>query len=252
MDFRAEVLEAPADFFRATGLRADELFGGHEAVLGASIVFGTKFRVFFTDQFHIPNRRYGFDHSRDVRFPFRAGLDCFQRWVIPGELTRTWFDAGILAGGLESGIRLCGNGRVDASARPYFELARMQPERDFGLEHRNDLETLETFLPEMEEHGTARYGFRLSSRGYRMDLEAQTQARLAVRVGVSGFSRKFATPWLTLLRLDIGSVRLPPHEGTQTQRLLRDGTKIFEPLPPERDPAPQATSGRSGRSRASP
>jgi hypothetical protein len=227
----ARTLDGDAEFYRSTGLDRDLVFDGKEFVFELQLYFGYRLRAAWTNVAHLTNRHYGFDAGSQFEPPL-GGPASLPRIEIPARVTNTVIDVPGLHGEAQLGLEPRARGQISLDYEALWgnRVVRHQP---LTIDRPGPL-TIEESLPALEaaavgDSARQSYGFRLSNPVYRADLSLTPQVRLGLTAGYSWFSRSFSTGWLSLnsLRIELGSVKLPRHPGTETQYRYDEGVKEF-------------------------
>ncbi|MBI5684722.1 MAG: hypothetical protein HZC54_06550 [Verrucomicrobia bacterium] len=251
---QAAAVNGNADFYRSTHLRDSLVFNGDEAVMQFEFLYGYRFRALWTNLLYKRWTTIGFDFNRDFAPPF-GDSNTKIRLPIPPELTHTRFDAGVVSGYAQAAIALSGDGSVNLTAEADIQ-NRSLPGKKLTFTDNRAREARFTMpalrLPEGRDSVVADYHLRLKEPVYNFDVSVTPEVRVAVDIGVDGFSRTISTGWMSLnaLRVHLGRLSLGHHEGTRAEYVVNAGTKTFARMhtdtPLSETPVP-AASLRPGR-----
>ncbi len=224
-------LSADAGFYRKAGLPDRQVFEGKEFILEAHAKAGLKFRVFWTDIFHI-SKEFGFDESADHELPL-GGEGCFWLWEIPTSATQSEFHAPAVSGGAQAGLEFCGVGQISLEHIGLFDAQELgSTELRLPRNDRSPAKTI-TILPVQQQPGKWSFGFNLDNPRYSFDFTLKPKLRLTASVGVGDFSRSFRSDWFTVMTMPLGRVYFPAHEGTPDSFRFDRATKEFRAPDPE-------------------
>ena len=251
VELTCRTLDAPAQYYRDSGLSDAKVFSGHELVLEAGFHLGVELKAGWG--IIKLSKRVGadFDFGQDFRPPFgsdcaSAGGRCGVELWIPAEVTHTSVPIGTpklhINGSARAGFLLTGTGKVTVQ---YGALDGNSPaesnhrgDTDSKKQHRLTFDgpasttTLVTALDPLKKAGDRPFGFELADPRYRWGLELipGVRADLDIKAG-KWIDRTFtAGPvWLDSAGIKLGTLELARHRGTRGKFRFKDGTRTWAP-----------------------
>ncbi len=246
-----KAVDGDAQFYRNTGLASDLIADGKELALQADAYAFAKGQV-LGDRF---NERFPkkplFDEGRHMRPPYgNCGQGCGLDFYFPCNATKTCIDLlGILRGGAQLGFNVGGTGSVSFD---YESLVGDQvvpsklrgnggvTARKHRVTHDGRSNTQSTFVTELGDlNSNTRFGYRISNPSYEWNVALtpliKAEASFDYLVGETELR---IGPWFMPVSINVGTIRLPNHAGTQTEALKTDGMVRL---------VPRTSAGRYGR-----
>jgi hypothetical protein len=241
----ATTKDAVAAFYTDVGLPSSEVHGGDELVLSAG--FGVTFtlRVMGINiNKTLPNDRT-FDFSQDFVPPFgNCGTNCgFEVWI-PADVTRTSVNIlGIIKGSARAGVNVSGDGDVFVDFEALVDGASVQSwakgaKKDAKKKHEiqfgsaSESRTRVATAPAIKKADVERtFGYRLSDPKYDWTIVLTPGVRGDIDVNAKPiFSDHFTIGpfWLHALAMELGTVHLRGHDGTDTTAEYEHGTKTWK------------------------
>lgn len=230
LELTPSTLDADAAFYRSVGLAENKIHGGKEFVLNVGILFGYKFRVFWTDVAKRSSRWKEINLDKNFAPPSNGSSGRFNL-AIPVDLTQTRFGGTGLNGWAQAGFRVTTKGQVTLDAQPVMNGIpvgkRLKLDFPNGKKHVTNLR-----FPAMPSNQrSCNFGFRVNNPTYSLTGSITPQIRFGVTAGYRSFSKTFRSDWIPLnpFTVDLPNIQLGAHAGTRHEYTYNGGTRTFIP-----------------------
>jgi hypothetical protein len=250
---RAKPVDGSRQFYLDAGLSKDHAQEGEELLLEAGAYATVRLQagwgaIKVNETFP---KNLGFDFSQNFEPPFGdCGTRCgFDVWI-PTNQTKTGINVlGLVEGGVQLGFNISGKGTVGLDYSSLFDGKLV--ESKFGARsatHRLEWsapgdKVVSTTLPPLPSADNEAYGYRLAAPKYDWKVTVTPGVKGTVEVNARPFftiDEVIGPFWLPFLDVNLGTVELSAHKGSNTQYDAQPGRKVFKeavvqtssPLPP--------------------